>query len=157
MKNNVNDIKNIIFEADEGIATIEYLNDSEPRKTKTKNRTRNKNFALKFTEKEIEEIDSKIKKSGLSKTDFILKCVREKEIIIVDDLMPTLAEVRRQGFNINQIAHAMNSYACTLRELKLEVYDGEAEWNRLSLELEKVREENVKTLEVLNSILNKVV
>ena len=96
---------------------------------------------------------------------FIDKCIthlvhqtyNNLEIIIVDDLMPTLAEVRRQGFNINQIAHAMNSYACTLRELKLEVYDGEAEWNRLALELEKVSEENVKTLEVLNGILNKVV
>ena len=46
MKNNVNDIKNIIFETDEGIAAIEYLNDSEPRKTKTKNRTRNKNLTV---------------------------------------------------------------------------------------------------------------
>ena len=123
----------------------------------TKNRTRNKNLALKFTSEEMKEINLRIEKSGLSKTDFILSCIREKDVVVITDITAVLSEIRRQGFNINQIAHAMNSYACTLRELKLEVYDGETEWNRFAMELEKVSEENVKTLEVLNSILNKVV
>jgi len=122
-----------------------------------KNRTRNKNLALKFTSEEMKEINLKIEKSGLSKTDFILSCIREKDVVVITDITAVLSEIRKQGFNINQIAHAMNSYAHNLKELNLEVYDGKSEWERFASELELSREANKKTFEILKRISDKVV
>lgn len=121
-----------------------------------KKRTRNKNLALKFTAEEIEEINQKIEKSKLSKTDFILNCIREKDVIVIDDLTAALVEVRKQGININQIARALNTYVLDLEQLGVVQYSYDEDFKRFASEIEGLRKENAQTLKLLNLILQKV-
>ncbi len=129
----------------------------ETSKKQIANRTRNKNLALKFTAEEIEEINKKIEQSKLSKTDFILNCIREKDVVVIEDLSEALIEIRRQGVNLNQMAKAINGYYYDLRTVGLLSNGIEEDLKRFYSELAKLQIENRKTLELLNKIFEKVV
>lgn len=60
-------------------------------------RIRNKNIPIRVTEKELEIIDRKAAKAKLSRTDFLVTAALGKEITLMEDLKPVLAELRRSG------------------------------------------------------------
>ena len=43
-----------------------------------------------------------------TQTNFFLTVLREKPIIVIEDLRPMLQELKRQGNNLNQIARKLN-------------------------------------------------
>lgn len=43
-----------------------------------------------------------------NQTDFFLAVLREKPIIVVEDFRQTLAELKRQGTNLNQVARQLH-------------------------------------------------
>jgi hypothetical protein len=45
-----------------------------------------------------------------NQTDFFLAVLYEKPIIVMEDLKQTMAELKRQGNNLNQIARQLNEY-----------------------------------------------
>lgn len=75
------------------------------------NRTRNKAVTLRMTEEEYAFFHEQLEKSKeKNQTDFFLKVLRKKKIIVVDGLNETLSELKRQGNNLNQIAKQLNEW-----------------------------------------------
>lgn len=63
-----------------------------------------------MTEKEKAYFNEKLEKSGTkNQTDFILALLRNKPIVVYNELVPILVELKRQGNNLNQVARAQNA------------------------------------------------
>ena len=71
-------------------------------------RTRNLSIPFRVTVKELEEIDHKAAKAKLNRTEYLIACALGKQITLVEDLKPLLAEMRRIGNNINQLTKLAN-------------------------------------------------
>lgn len=122
----------------------------------TVNRTRNKTMNLRFSPEELDEMNEKISQSGLSKTEFILECVRDHSVIVIPELSEAITEFRKQGVNLNQMAKSLNEYAVGLKKYGLQMYDENGAWRAITTELEDLRAENLKTQELLKKILEAV-
>jgi uncharacterized protein (DUF1778 family) len=66
-------------------------------------RTKPRSIAFRVTEEQHKMINEKAKNSNLSKTDFIIKCCFDKEIIIVNDVRELMKELHAVGRNLNQL------------------------------------------------------
>ncbi len=73
------------------------------------NRTRPFAYTFRATDKERQIIDEKIKQSGLTMTEFIIRAITGKPIIIIEHSGEILTESKRQGNNLNQ---AVRNYYC---------------------------------------------
>ncbi len=73
------------------------------------NRTRPFAYTFRATDKEKQIIDEKLKQSGLTMTEFIIRAITGKPIVIIERSGEILAELKRQGNNLNQ---AMRNYYC---------------------------------------------
>ena len=71
-------------------------------------RTRNQSIPFRVTEKELKEIDRKAAKARLNRTEYLIAYALGKEITLVEDLKPLLAEIRRIGNNLNQLTKLAN-------------------------------------------------
>lgn len=132
------------------------MKDSKKSKQKKDvNRTRNKSFNLRFSEKEFEELNEKIKKSKLNRTDFILKCIENKDIIVIENLTKTIVEIRKQGVNINQIARAINEYVIGLEQKRFIPWGLKNNIETFISILYEVKESNRQIIDTLNEILEK--
>ena len=67
------------------------------------NRKRPYAYTFRATEREREIIDEKLKTSGLTMTDFIVKAITEKPVIVFENAGEMLNELKRQGNNLNQL------------------------------------------------------
>ena len=75
------------------------------------NRSRPKAVTLRMTEDECSYFHRQMKKSKhKNQTDFFLSVLRDKPIIIIEDFTAVLAELKRQGNNLNQISRHLNEY-----------------------------------------------
>jgi len=73
------------------------------------NRKRNVFLRIRMTELELERFDKEYCKTRYkSRADFVLALMKKKPIIVINDIIPVLAELRYQGNNLNQIAHKLN-------------------------------------------------
>jgi len=43
-----------------------------------------------------------------NQTEFFLAVMRKKKIVVIEELVPVLAELKKQGNNLNQIARQLN-------------------------------------------------
>lgn len=73
------------------------------------NRTRPFAYTFRATDKERQIIDVKIKQSGLTMTEFVIRAIMDKPIIVVENTGEILTELKRQGNNLNQ---AVRNYYC---------------------------------------------
>ena len=83
-------------------------------------RKRNHVVPIRFSEHELSVIDANAKKAHMSRTEFLVSAGMDKPIVILDDLKPMLAELRRIGNNINQLTRKANSsevYVVGLNEI----------------------------------------
>lgn len=71
-------------------------------------RARQKQVKFWASEKELEQIKKKVKKSKLTQTEYLLRSALDKNILVVDGLKEILIELSREGNNLNQIARALN-------------------------------------------------
>ena len=73
------------------------------------NRTRSKAVTLRMTDEEHRYF---LERCSLSKhknqTDFFLRVLRDKPIIVVEEIAAALAELKRQGNNLNQVSRSLN-------------------------------------------------
>ena len=82
------------------------------------NRTRPFAYIFRATDKERQIIDEKIKQSGLTMTEFVIRAITDKPIAVVENAGEILTELKRQGNNLYQ-AVRNNYYGIeTERELK---------------------------------------
>ena len=74
-------------------------------------RKRNKTLTVRLTEKEYTQIRRNAKKAQKSITDYIVAISKEIPITVSEDVKPLIAEMKRIGNNLNQIATKINSGA----------------------------------------------
>ena len=69
---------------------------------KTVKRNRPITYSFRVSERERRIIDEKVKISGLSRTDFLIRALSNKPIVIFPNGGEILQELKRQGNNLNQ-------------------------------------------------------
>lgn len=141
--------------------TSEIVTTSSKKEKKKRNwdsvkRERNKIFNMRLSDEEFEEVEEKIAKSKLKRTDFFLKSVRNTDVVVIENLNETRKEFQKQGANINQIAKALNGYYLQLKQYGLETYGIEEDFQKFYSEVLKLREENKKTIEMLDEISERI-
>ena len=72
-------------------------------------RKRNKTLTVRLTEKEYTQIRRNAKRAQKSITDYIVVLSNEIPITVSEDVKPLIAEMKRIGNNLNQIATKINS------------------------------------------------
>ena len=71
---------------------------------------RDKIISIRLTEQEMNFVKSKIEKSKLKQREFLMKCVSGKEIIVKENGLEIVKELKAIGNNLNQITKKVNSY-----------------------------------------------
>lgn len=96
----------------------------------TTSRARPKQVKFWASEKELEQIKKKVKKSKLTQSDYLLRCALDKNILVVEGLKEILIELSREGNNLNQISRAFNQreefnqeYLLETKEKLMELWD----------------------------------
>lgn len=84
--------------------------------TKHPARLRSKEFLVRFTQEEFDELNYYIKKSHKSRAEFMLDLIRSDKIVFIEDLTKTWVELQKQGNNINQIAKAIHTLNIQIKE-----------------------------------------
>lgn len=82
------------------------MDDTQNQKTKKENRLRSVDWHLRLTQDEANELTKLILISGQSRRDYVLNLARCGVVI---DMTTVNKELIKQGTNINQIAHKLNS------------------------------------------------
>ena len=72
-------------------------------------RKRNNVVPIRFSDHELSVIDANAEKARMSRTEYLVSAGMDKPIVILDDLKPMLAELRRIGNNVNQLTRKANS------------------------------------------------
>ena len=70
-------------------------------------RKRNISIPIRVTEKELSVIDKKAARAHLSRNEYLITCLG-KEITLIEDLKPILADLRRVGNNLNKLTRLAN-------------------------------------------------
>ncbi len=81
---------------------------------------KNKNYAFRISEKDLNRIKQKAKLSKMTTTDYITYSALNKKIIIIDDLKNIITQLKYIGNNLNQITTLANMeklYVVDLREI----------------------------------------
>ena len=68
-----------------------------------KKQNKNKHFNFKVNEKEYNKIKSKIEKSKLNTSEYLLRTAMDKDIIVIDGLEEIIIQLRKIGNNLNQL------------------------------------------------------
>lgn len=76
---------------------------------KTVKRNRPITYSFRVSERERRIIDEKVKTSGLSRTDFLIRALTDKPVVVFERTGEVLQELKRQGNNLNQISWSMPS------------------------------------------------
>ena len=71
---------------------------------------RNKYQTFRCSEEEKAQISAKRKRAGLTLQKSLLRCALDKEIIDPEGLHDLLHEMKKQGVNLNQLAHDAKRY-----------------------------------------------
>ena len=106
------------------------------------NRNRNVQFNIRLTESELAAFEEKRKLSGLGKTDFFVKMVRNSNIKVYsfnDEVKTIMHELRKIGVNLNQVAYLANTFQSDKAQIALRYYQSSfcAAMDRLSAFLDK--------------------
>lgn len=82
------------------------------------NRTRKYAYNFRANEQEKNLIDRAIAKSGLTMTAFVIRAITEKPITVIENGTGILAELKRQGNNLNQITRNSYNGLATEKEIR---------------------------------------
>ena len=83
-------------------------------------RKRHQVIAFRVTEAERRQINAKIRQSGQSQQEYLLRAALEQQILVIHELKPILTELRAWGKNLNQLtvlAHTGHVQTVYLNEL----------------------------------------
>ena len=79
---------------------------------------KDKNFAFRVSEKDLDTIKNKAKKAKMTVTDYITQSALGKEIIIIDGLPEIVSQLKKIGNNLNQLT--MLSHQGLINTVKLD-------------------------------------
>ena len=83
-------------------------------------RTRNQVIAFRVTPVEGKKTRERVRRSGLSQQEYLLRAALEQQILVIHELKPILTELRAWGKNLNQLtvlAHTGHVQTVYLNEL----------------------------------------
>ena len=102
-----------------------------------KKQNKNRHFNFRVNEKEYNKIKSKIEKSELNTSEYLLKTAMDKDIIVIDGLEEIIKQLRKIGNNINQLTKLSNQgriINVNLEDVKKEM---KSIWQLLNLLIQK--------------------
>lgn len=102
-----------------------------------KKRNKNKHFNFRVNEKEYNKIKSKIEKSKLNTSKYLLRTAMDKDIIVVDGLEEIIIQLRKIGNNINQLTKLCNQGRLTNANLEDVKKEMKSTWQLLNLLIQK--------------------
>ena len=102
-----------------------------------KKQNKNRHFNFRVNEKEYNQIKSKIEKSKLNTSEYLLRTAMDKDIIVIIGLEEIILQLRRIGNNINQLTKLSNQGSIT------------------NVDLENVKEELKNIWQLLNLLIQK--
>lgn len=79
---------------------------------------KDKNYAFRVSEKDLDTIKNKAKKAKMTVTDYITQSALGKEIIIIDGLPEIVSQLKKIGNNLNQLT--MLSHQGLINTVKLD-------------------------------------
>ncbi|MCW1312668.1 MAG: MobC family plasmid mobilization relaxosome protein [Candidatus Parvarchaeota archaeon] len=104
-------------------------------------RARGKQLNFRLSETELEKFEKNVEKSKLKKSEYLRKCILDKEIIVIDDIKDLVFQMKAIGTNLNQLTRAVNSGEVEnikeLQEMKTEL---DYVWIEVLKALKKVNE-----------------
>ena len=74
-------------------------------------RTRSHQVSFRLSEKEYALLQRKLAASGMSLTEFFIETISKGKVIVINDFIPLLLELKRQGVNLNQLARRANQFS----------------------------------------------
>ena len=80
---------------------------------------KNKNYAFRITEKDLNTINKKARKAKMTTTDYITNTALNKEIVVIDGLLELRTEMRRIGDNLNQLTRLCHQGRITAVRLEV--------------------------------------
>ena len=95
-------------------------------------RTRPYAYSFRVSEEEKQLLDEKVSASGLNKTDYLIRVLSDKPIVSIKNGNEILAELKRQGNNLNQAVKNIYFGDITEQELLSVVDDCKAVYRKLS-------------------------
>ncbi|WP_323589159.1 plasmid mobilization protein [Aliarcobacter butzleri] len=69
---------------------------------------KSKRIELRVTEEFFQDLNSKIHDSGLSQSEFLRQNLSQDKIVVKKDYNTLIAQVRRIGVNLNELAFVLN-------------------------------------------------
>lgn len=88
------------------------LSDEQKAKRKdaqAKYRSSHKSFNFRLSNDEAEKLKARVVSSGMSAQDFYKRAILEKPLVDKEMLKQLLTEIKKEGVNLNQIAHNLNA------------------------------------------------
>lgn len=74
-------------------------------------RTRSHQVSFRLSDKEYALLQEKLAASQLSLTKFFIETISKGKVIVINDFIPLLSEMKRQGINLNQLARRANQFS----------------------------------------------
>jgi uncharacterized protein (DUF1778 family) len=74
-------------------------------------RTRSHQVSFRLNDKEYALLQRKLAASGLSLTEFFIETISKGKVIVINDFIPLLSELKRQGVNLNQLTRRANQFS----------------------------------------------
>ncbi len=102
-----------------------------------KKQNKNRHFNFRVNEKEYNKIKSKIEKSKLNTSEYLLKSAMDKEIIVINGLEEIIIQLRKIGNNINQLTKLCNQGRLTSINLEDVKKEMKSIWQLLNLLIQK--------------------
>lgn len=102
-----------------------------------KKQNKNRHFSFRVNEKEYNKIKSKIEKSKLNTSEYLLRTAMDKDIIVIDGLKEIIIQLRKIGNNINQLTKLCNQGRLTNVNLEDVKEEMKSIWQLLSLLIQK--------------------
>jgi len=78
------------------------------KKGKIMNKTRPKQILIRVSESEFKAIKLKVSESKIKQNEYLLRCLLDKNIIVIDGLREITVELKRIGNNVNQITKSVH-------------------------------------------------
>lgn len=102
------------------------------------NRKRPKQLVIRLSEEELAKVKMKVEKSKLKQNEYIIKCLMNKEIYVVEGINELILQMKYIGNNLNQLTRAVHERKadCSkeLQEIQKELSET---WQSLRLLIQK--------------------
>ncbi len=103
-------------------------------------RKRKHSLGIWLDEKELTQLKNRISKTNFKQSEYIRRCLLNKNITVVPGIRELIIELKRIGTNLNQLTRSVNTGALTVlgdnfKDIKKDLKEV---WARLALVLKKI-------------------